>query len=342
MIARQNYYFIRVCADNGEKFGLGHLVRTIEIIKEITKKNFNFDIIFLVNSNPIVKLYINSTLGNFHKYSIIEIKNYNLKIFFNIKINRNDVLFVDNLGKDSKLINIFIKKGLKKIISLDDLKNKLTSKSIIINSIYSLKKKILKKNYPKGIKIYQSLKYLPLKKEFNKKFSFKRKENLKNIIVLTGGADYNNLSLRLLSFLKKYKKIKIKLLTGKAYNNFKALLKLKKKYSNLRIIKHSKNIIEHLNKSNLIISTGGNVMFETLVCRKTAAIIQNYYHQKYAINFFNKKKCIFFIGTSKRINFKLIDDIINNFREKRLLLKKAPEELDGQGLNRIAKILKKI
>ena len=344
MNARRNYLFVRACADNGFKYGLGHIVRTIEILNELSKiKNFNYKVIFLTNGGTIVSSYIRENFRNYKEAKIFHIKKKNLyKIFFT-SIKRSDVFYSDNLGKDTKIINNLIKLGLKKIICLDDLQNKLTSKSVIINSIYSLKKKLNYNLYPKGINIYQSLKYLPLKKHFQDRKIIKKKKILRKILISTGGADYNNLSFNLISQIRNSKNIKINLLVGKGFLNYKPIYKLKKKFPRLKIIFNKKNIKNYIEKSDLVITTGGNVMFESLTCHKLTAVIQNYYHQRHAINFFKKRKCIVFLGTKKNLKISLLDDIYKNFENyNKKMVKNIPIDLDGFGTSRIKKIFENL
>jgi spore coat polysaccharide biosynthesis predicted glycosyltransferase SpsG len=77
-------------------------------------------------------------------------------------------------------------------------------------------------------------------------------------------------------------------------------------------------------------------MFEALALKKNILVIQNYNHQKYAINFFNNQGFVKKIGNFKRINFIKM----NNLVEKKKI-KKLKKIIDGKGLYRIENEIKK-
>tara|TARA_A100001015_G_scaffold268519_1_gene319442 strand:- start:2259 stop:3302 length:1044 start_codon:yes stop_codon:yes gene_type:complete len=341
--ARKKYFFIRVCADSGLNYGMGHVVRTVRILNSILKYNKKkFRIVFIINDNAICENYIKQNLSSKKKIKIIKLKNISQIDDFKHTIESDSILYVDNLGKDTKLINCFKKKGVSKFISLDDVINKLTSKSLIINSIYCLKKKLLKKNYPKNIKINQSLKFLTLKSEFYKPLpKIKKIERIKKVTICTGGADYFNLTETILRKIKFNKQIKINLIIGEANFNFKKKYQNRLNFKNIRIIKKKNNIRKYLVDANLVICTGGTMMFEALTCKKLTAVIKNYDHQKYAIKYFDKKNCIFNLGERKKIKINLINKLFSeSYENLRPILKNIPNELDGSGSLRVIRLIK--
>ena len=262
---------------------------------------------------------------------------------YSSSIDSESILYIDNLGKDSKLISFFKSKGLSRFISLDDVRNKLTSKSLIINSIYSLKKKLLKKDYPKNIKINQSLKFLTLKSEFLKPLPKVEKiKRIKKVTICTGGADYFNLIQTILRKIKFNKKIKVNVIIGEASPNFKKKYRDSLNNENIKIIEKKNNIRKYFVDTNLVICTGGTMMFEALACKKLTAVIKNYDHQKHAIKYFNKNNCIFYLGERKKIKINFINKLLNeSYENLRPVLENIPNELDGSGSFRVIRLIEK-
>lgn len=343
MKSRKKYFFIRVCADSGLNYGMGHVVRTMQILNLIFNNNTkDFEIIFIINNNRLCENYINSNFLLISKSKIIKITDYSkLQKFHNI--HSKSIFYLDNLGKDTQLINYFRKEGISKFISFDDVRNKLTSKSLIINSIYSLKKKLLKKNYPKNIKIKQSLKFLTLKSDFSKTFKKSKYTNrIQKVTICTGGADYFNIINTILKKIKFNSTIKINLIIGQGNLSFNKKYLDNLIHKNIKIIKNKNNIRNYFIDTHLVICTGGTMMFESLTCKKLTAVIKNYDHQKYAIKYFKKKNCIIYLGERKKINFKLINKLLTeNYSKLNPSIKNIPNELDGAGLFRVTKLIKK-
>ncbi len=343
MKARKKYFFIRVGADKGLNYGMGHVVRTVHILNSIFKNNKNnFEIIFIINEDLICENYIKKNLLLKEKIKIIKLRSVAQLNIYSSSISSESILYIDNLGKDSKLISFFKNKGLSRFISLDDVRNKLTSKSLIINSIYSLKKKLLKKDYPNNIKINQSLKFLTLKREFQKLLpKVKKIKKITKVTICTGGADYFNLTQTILEKIEFNKKIKVNIIIGEANLNFKKRYKDSLNNKNIKIIKKKNNIRKYFVDTDLVICTGGTMMFEALTCKKLTAVIKNYDHQKHAIKYFDKNNCIFYLGERKKIKTNFINKLLTeNYKNLRPVLENIPNELDGLGSTRVIRLIK--
>ena len=338
MSTQKKTIFIRFGLDNGRKYGLGHGYRILNILKELNLSSDHYRLFFIINRNKISKIFLKQKLKNLSKKIIFDDlkKDTYSKFFLKYK---NSYFISDNLGRDSFFFKLFLAHN-KKIVSFDDIRNKLSSKSVIINSIYFLKKKLKKKFFDKGVKIYQSLKYLPLNIKSNKYQPNIKFDRIKNITITLGGSDIKKDTLKILQeiYTKNFTYYVIVGIANKDYKKIKSFSKNKK---NIKVLYDIHNLESPIKKSQLIICSGGNVLFEALSYRKNCIVLKTYDHQKKTIEYFANKNCIYV--PKKKITKKMILNMnkkkeITKMREN---IKFIPKDLDKKGIKRICNILKK-
>ena len=318
-----NIYY-NVNGDYGLNYGLGHVYRAKEIIQKLRIKKFK---ILVITQSP-------SKVVNFIK-KILKVKVINRKKIKLLQLNKKDVLINDTFGKDLE-INHFFQKNNSKIINLDVSRINFR-KGLVINGIIHYKKKI-KTN--KNIKYFGGFKYLIIRNLFKK---LNKKIIKKNIFfVSSGGADYNNFSIKVCSILLKMKVHKIYLMLGKAIQD-KDVHKIKSKFiknTKIKILFNIKNPKKYLDKSKYAIVSGGNILFESLSSNCLVMAIQNYFHQKFAIKYLVKNKCIINLGALKRVNKKKIYKFTQNY-EKNInnILVTRRKVIDYSGLDRVIDII---
>lgn len=315
--------FIRCDGDKGEKNGMGHIYRSIEIVKILKKK---YEIIFLTKSIKIIELFLKTKT----KCKIINIKNFSNNEQENL-FNVNTVLINDTFGKD-QTINVIAKKKKSKIICFDDFKINF-KKGLLINAIshYNPKNK-----YPKKIKYYGGLKYLILR-NFVK---FKPLKYLdKSFFVSSGGSDIHNFLYNITKILMNinFKQIKVMIGSGVKKNN--KIFSLAKKYKKIKLLKNIENPIKHMKSCEYVIVTGGTVCFESVAANCNTVCIQNYDHQIPAVKFLSKKKVLKNFGTLKNLNKKKLI----NFLSKKKINKINTNQniIDFKGAKRLKIILNK-
>jgi len=149
-------------------------------------------------------------------------------------------------------------------------------------------------------------------------------------------------TLKILLEFSEIKKISVVIGFGVKKKNKVFELKDKR----IHFIKNLKNLNKLFLKSSITICTGGTVMFESIASGQKPIIIQSYDNQKYAINFFKKKKVIFYIGliNDKNLGTKLLNFFFKNQKKKynSRFIKKNSSVIDGKGFFRVCKIIDKI
>lgn len=323
-------FFFRVNVDSGNRWGTGHLWRTIKIYKKIKnkyKKRFNY--IFLVNN-----LFYAKKIISLNTKEKIVIYKFNLN---KLRLKNSDFFLFDTLGVEKKLAKKFRNKNFLNTISLEDLNQHDLQKKLIINGIYFAKKKLISKN--KKIKIYQGIKYIILDKEFSKKKIIKNQKNQKifKIFICSGGTDTKSFLYKISNAIKNISNIKIYLVIGLGIkrNNLVYRFSKNKKFT---FIINKKNLIKYMSISNLNIVSGGIVMFESVCSGKETIVYRNVNGQKYAINFFHKKKLIKYFGKIEDFNKEvllkyIIKKKLKNFKNKKNNL------IDGRGIHRVLKVI---
>lgn len=318
-----NIYY-NVNGDHGLNYGLGHIYRAIEIIKKLKKKSIKCSVITdsPVNIIDFIKREI--------KVRIIKRSCVRL-----LKTNENDILINDTLGKDLRINSIFEKKK-SKIINLDISRINF-KKGIVINSIIHYKKKI-KTN--RNIKYFGGFKYLITRNFFQ---DVNKKIEKKNIyFISSGGADFNNFSIKICKILLNIKVHKIYLMLGRAVK-YTYIKKIKNKFKNenkIKILFNVKNPKKYLDMSKFAIVSGGNILFESLSSNCCVMAVQNYFHQSFAIKYLAKKKSIINLGLLKKINKKKICKSIKSYENKKNnILSIRRKIIDYKGLDRVVNII---
>ena len=323
--------YFRVDGDDGKFAGLGHVNRSLNFYTNLNKKlDKNHRFVFLSKYEEGIKILKEKTNKKVIKFSRKKLNKLNFK--------KNDVVIIDTLGAEKFLIDELNKKKIKKI-SFDELNIKNFNSGIIINGIF-FTKKILKNK--KNINIYQGPDYIVLDKSFSIKKNFflkKKNANYKKIFICSGGADYKNFLFNVTSHLLKFDNYKINIVIGKAVPKTNKIFNIKNKKLKKNI--NVKNIKKLMEKNDLVICTGGTIMFEAIATGFKPIVFENYSHQKYAIKYFKNKnqiidaekpnqknlnKLIYHLSKYKKFNFKM------NF-------KKNIKSIDGKGLFRINNIL---
>jgi spore coat polysaccharide biosynthesis predicted glycosyltransferase SpsG len=327
--------FFRVDGDSGNNAGLGHIYRSLKIYFFL-KSNFNreYNFIFLMKNYDIGKKIIK----NLTNERIIIFNNIK-----NVKFKKSDVVIIDTLGAERKLLKKIYSANVKKIICFDETNVNKFSKGIIVNGIYFAKKKIFSKS--KLLKIYQGPKYLILNDEFSKNKKISKFKKKINVLVSSGGADKKSFLYKTTSILKNIPNFNLIVLVGNGVKKSNLIYKFKKK-NNIKLVINTKNVKKYLDSADITFVSGGTVMFESISCGKITFVCKTYDHQKYAINYFKKKKLIKYIGPVINLQKKKIIKSLKNLNElkenNKINFYKAIKLIDGKGLFRVNAIIKKL
>ena len=247
-------------------------------------------------------------LNNYYKTSLSPFSEINK---FKNKIDKFDLVILDLKKYTIKKLNLYFKNYKKKIITIENYNNRFGdinikifdhSPNIITNSYIGLRFAIIKK----------------------KKISRIIKNN--QIFVSIGSKPK-----------KKYlNMIKLKISILKNYNFIIAPNMKMKNFFTLPNVEYcsESNYYKKFNSSSICITNGGLTLIEALYAKKICFTFpQNKYENNF-INFLKKQNLVFGFNLDK------INSL--NFNEFLKIKKKLNNIVDGNGINRIRKIIKKL
>lgn len=322
--------------DGNNEIGMGHVIRCMNIIREL--KTFN------INSYIFTKTYSNIKHINDIDDNCIFDMDWSLSVEQEIEEistkcieNNIQTLVIDNLNSEKKFI-IELKKQNINIISFDDQGEGSLYADILINAIVPTVHTYTK------TKVYKGNEYIVLNKKFIEKSKiYNVNKNYNNILLSFGGSDPKNISLRALRELSTIDNINITVVIGSAYNYKNIIKDYAKNLKNCNIIYNAKDMGELMSMNDICIISGGITLYETSVVGTPSIVICQVSHQvetarKFALN-----------GIA--INLGIVDELkdgdiknslIKVLNNKDLLTKmseKGKKFVDGKGLFRVVNII---
>lgn len=279
-------------ADSSSSIGIGHIMRDLVLAQRYGKKGDN--IIFATQK---LKANIDDKIIE-AGYKLHTLKSHAIKELVKVIEKYNiDMIVIDHYKIDYKQEKYLkTKYPALKILVFDDTYLKHHC-DILLNHNISADKKRYKNLVPKNCELRCGSKYTLLRDEFikaKKKLKTSKKPKDKNIqtkiFLAMGGADHSNINIKILKVLKKYKNIKVNLVTTTANKN---ITKLKdycrdKSWINLKI--NSKKIAKLMIKSDFAIITPSVTVNEAYYLGLPIIAIKTAENQDDIYRFLQKKK----------------------------------------------------
>ena len=320
---------IVVRVDISKDVGTGHFFRVMKflsIFKKlkpkiffITKKN-SLNLKNFFRDKKIIVKYISSRN---QKEDAIESK----KIINNVKPK---FLIVDNYFINSSWEKK-IKGACENLIVIDDNQNKTHFFDYYINHNFIKNKKNLIKKIKNYKKIFLGPKYLI--QNYKKKFLHTRNFQTKNIAIFMGGYDKLNLTKRIINLLQ-HSNNEIKVIN--AFTGLKVPPKIDKINKKIKInfLPFSEKFHNLLIKNDILISSGGTILWDKCLTNIPSITIPLAENQKYNSIVLNKLG-----GTVMIKKIEEIPNMIKSFNDKFVTKMKKSTDLicDYNGLSRIKK-----
>jgi len=292
-------------ADSSSSIGTGHIMRDLVLAKKYPNDNVIFAVRELDGN-------INHKIDKSSYKKVIlktnDIKELN-KLIKKLKI---DLLIIDHYE-----IDYSFEKKLKekipslKILSFDDTYEKHYCDILLNHNIYADKKKY-KDLVPKKCELRCGAKYTLLRDEFIKEKKKKRKKTstkIKTIFIAMGGADHSNINIPILKVLKKFKGLKINLVTTTANKNLEELKQYSKNRSWINLHVNSNKIAKLMNKSNLAIVTPSVTVNEVYFMNIPLISIKTADNQRDMYKYLKKNKHLVLKKFNKNKLFKKLQNL---------------------------------
>ena len=326
---------VLIKTDGSNEIGMGHIILSITLAKKFKEKGYK--IFFLTPKNKILQ----NKLSKFGIWKWFKTKNDEKEIIKKIKpdiiilnISKKffspSVTYIKNLKKICKLLITFENTG--KIIQYVDL----SFNSLIFHNYHKIKKN------------FQGIEFCPIRKEFlESRKNYKIRKKVKSIILLQGGADTRNVSLKLIKFLEKMNYLfKITVIIGPMSQNYRELEKFAKLSSKkITLLYDVKKMHSEIKKHDIAITAGGTTLIESLTIGIPSIIACGEMHEMALAKNIHIKKAAKNLGYGPQIKQKLfiktIELLCDNFEIRKNLNTKAKHNVDGKGLNRIFQLIEK-
>jgi UDP-2,4-diacetamido-2,4,6-trideoxy-beta-L-altropyranose hydrolase len=281
-----NKKVILVRADSSSKIGTGHIYRCMTLLKPLRKK---YKVIFCTQ-NLVGNINHKIVENGFSIITIIE--NSTDEMIEIIKDTEASMVVLDSYKLGFKFEKK-LKKTDTKIFCFDDTFDKHEC-DIVLNHSIEAKKYMYEKLVPKSSKILTGSKYTLLRDEFFD-IKLKKRDTLKlnnaKILVMFGGSDPKNYTLKTLKVLSKFdKKFEVTAITTSAnqdLNKLKDYVKLHKRYN---LVVDTDNVAEYINESDFAITTSGGTILEMIYMKIPFINIKLADNQSNIVNYFIKKK----------------------------------------------------
>lgn len=251
---------ILIRAEGYSKIGLGHVYRALLLSQNLNEHN-----VYLVTSK-----YSDLAITKFQESNFpFQIINDEKEIIHIIKDKNIDILINDILDTSKEYIEDCISTGVR-VINFEDLGEGAKYAHAVINDLYEKKNDL--KNH------YWGSEYYCIRDEFIYSECSPFNEEVKEILVLFGGTDPNDLTKKTMKNILEMNlsNIKIKVVIGPGYQHKEDLEKMINHAENITLIHDVKVMSEIMNTADIGISSQGRTMYELCHMRvPTILLAQN-------------------------------------------------------------------
>ncbi|MDI6785192.1 MAG: UDP-2,4-diacetamido-2,4,6-trideoxy-beta-L-altropyranose hydrolase [bacterium] len=324
--------------DGGANIGLGHIMRSLSLADGLRRKNSKNLFIIKDTDSEVIERIICS--GNLIEKLPLEIdleKDLNLTIGLIKKYQPNLVI------TDSYEINQHYLEQLKKLnivlMSIDDLANMYFCSDVVLNQNIGVKANDY--SVEKDTKLLLGPKYVLLRKEFkNKRSLCEIKEEVENILVIFGGTDSDNQTLKAVKALRNIKSaIEIVVVMGPGYQYEGILREEIKTDSRFILARDPKNIFNLMMKADIAISAGGSTCYELAYLGVPNIIIIVADNQKKIAAGLDSYGASINLGWFKDVVEKdikkAIDSLMENRERRENMSRNGKKLVDGKGVERV-------
>lgn len=329
--------------DGYPELGLGHITRCLSLAEKLKEKNI--ESIFLTKNYPEP---VKEILNNGYNSKVIPQK-LNEKEEINLVLKNLDSLESKAIITDMPYVSDDYLKALKNrgsfLVSIDDLGSKNFSSDMVIAGYLSCRLETY--NLSPHSKLYLGVKYLILRKEFETAHRTKRKikEKANKILVSLGGADWENLTLKVAQALNDIKKeLEITIVQGPLYQHREKLKKFLTKSKQDFLVKlNVRNMAELMLSSDIAFTAGGETSYELAATGTPSINISQSKHQVINAREEAKKGFLINLGLGKQVSKKKIlkttEELSENYKLRQTMSKKGRQLVDGGGAERVAEIV---
>lgn len=335
---------ITILAEGNSEMGLGHVSRCITLGKEFRLQGWN--VYFVSNySEGIRKLEENDfDIFSYSKSS----ENEKLKELTNIINNKNvSLVLIDSYTIRIDFFNNFRKAFNGKIAYIDDLNNFIYPVDILIHGSVLGQIYQYKMNY-KNTLILDGLQYNLLRDEFKNLPSKQIKDNVKEILLTAGGADFKNMTTKVINIFVESQLLEtfqLNVVIGSAFENIDEIYELSKKNNNIKTYYNPKSIAEIMIRSDIAITAAGSTVYELFATGTPSVALITSNNQKIFIEELEKEGLLVNGGMLEVLDINILLEKLSYLikkSENRIKMSHLTQQLlDGYGATRVVQDIEK-
>lgn len=237
----------------------------------------------------------------------------------------------------------------KLMVSVDDLALATHCADFVISGYLSAKLKKYKSANPET-KLFIGPGYLMLQKIFGKINKGRRKirKNACAVLVTLGGADPENLTVKVVKALSRIdKKLDVTVVLGPAYTNRRELRRLLRRTKDIkpkfRMRSDVKNMAKLMTKTDIAITAGGETIYELAATGTPAINISQVEHQSINAGELEREGTVINLGLGREVSEEKIISTVQHLLEDEKLRQKmsiaSKKLVDGKGAGRVADLI---
>lgn len=350
---------IAIQADGGTEIGMGHIMRTLVLAKELSKENEVFYICRVENKDNSSQNYIKDNSCevnsleqlvefniNYSKYIQgikkilsegfkVRILNEN-RLIDKLKDIKADLLITDSYFVDEKYFEE-TKKFFNKTAYIDDMNKYYFNVDFLINQNCDAEDFYYRTN--NNTELMLGIDYILLRDEFKNL----NKKNIKNkaydIMITVGGSDQDHITEKILNCISELD-YNFHVVIGPSFEDTSFVDTFKN--DNIKFY-YNADMCSIMKKCDMAISACGSTLYELSTCGVPTLGIILADNQNGIANKLNDMDVITNLGWCDKISkADLINNIYklaNNYKLRKSLSYKASKIVDGKGAERIAKVL---
>lgn len=344
---------IGIRADGGSQIGMGHIMRTLVLAKELAKTEEVFYICRIEEDISKVFHHIQPSSFNIVKEASFSHKYKNgiekvLRQGFNVKLVSEDNLIQDlkNIKMDLLITDSYhvdedyfnkTKAMFSKTAYIDDVNLYYFNVDFLINQNINAEDFNYKAN--KDTKLILGSKYVMLRDEFTKKSCKAINKKVRNVMITLGGADPNHITEKILLWTKDLE-YNFHVVIGPSFDNCSKI----KEFQGEKVkLYYNANMYEIMQICDIAISACGSTLYELAACGlPTIGMIIADNQQKVGEKMHNLgviKNVGWFNKVEKEEFIKVIQFVSEDYNLRKNMSKNALKIIDGDGAKRIAAIL---
>lgn len=251
-------------------------------------------------------------------------------------------VFVDSYQVTQEYLSALRKRV--KTVYIDDLHEMIYPCDILINySMYAEDIDYINEYEGTGTRFLLGCNYVPLRSEFKSDFTRTIREDIQNVLILSGGTDQYHFLLNIANEIvacPQFRDITFRLVCGRYNVDTAELKQLERKMDNLRVYENISDLRNYMLDADAVISAAGITLYELAACGTPTVGYLLADNQRDNLYAFSQKAGLISIGDIRETFPKEeIKRVLTDLRDKEkraYLSDRLKAMVDGKGCSRLA------